>query len=93
MFNKRFEMDASKLGVSCCQRCRHFTLMGRRGGTCGQLNVTVRGNWSACPLAAPVFTDPVSAVVQPPMAMWPQGIILNHLDFELSESECLQESA
>lgn len=93
MFYKRFEMDASQLGVSCCQRCRHFTLAGRRGGTCGQLNVTVRGNWSACSLAAPVFMEPASAVVQPQMTVWPQGIVLHHPDFEPLESECLQESA
>lgn len=93
MFVRRFEMDASQLGVSCCQRCRHFTLAGRRGGHCGQLNVSVRGAWSACPLAAPVFVEPISAVPQPPMAVWPQGIILNHPDFELQESDCLQESA
>ncbi len=86
-------MDASQLGVSCCQRCRHFTLAGRRGGHCGQLNVTVKGNWSACSLAAPVFVEPMSTVTKSKIAVWPQGIVLNHPDFEQLESDYLQETA
>ncbi len=86
-------MDASPLGVSCCQRCRHFTLAGRRGGHCGQLNVSVRGNWSACPLATPVFMEPMSSVPQQSIAIWPQNLVFNHPDFESLETDCLQESA
>ncbi|MEM1278837.1 MAG: hypothetical protein AAF827_01215 [Cyanobacteria bacterium P01_D01_bin.6] len=91
-------MDASRLGVSCCQRCRYFTLAGRRGGHCGQLNVSVRGNWSACSLAAPVFVesvdvDPMNTETKPQLAVWPQGVVLNHPDFEQLDSDYLQESA
>ena len=86
-------MDASQLGVSCCQRCRHFTLAGRRGGHCGQLNVSVRGNWSACPLAAPVFIESMNSVTPQQITVLPQGVVLNHPDFEPLESDCLQESA
>ena len=93
MFLDGFEMDASQLGVSCCQRCRYFTLAGRRGGHCGQLNVSVRGNWSACSLAAPVFVEPMSTVTQQQIAVLPQGLVLNHPGFEQLESDYLQESA
>lgn len=93
MFMDNFEMDASELGVSCCQRCRHFTLAGRRGGHCGQLNVSVRGNWSACSLAAPVFMESISTVTQSKIAVLSQGLVLNHPGFEQLESDCLQESA
>jgi len=92
-------MDASQSGVSCCQRCHHFTLAGRRGGHCGQLNVTVKGTWSACSLAMPVFMEPIRAVAQPQVAVWAQGIVLNHPEFEHHpeleplESDYLQESA
>ena len=57
-------MDATKFGISCCQRCRHYSLEGRRGGHCDQLNVSVQGRWSPCPLASPVFTESISAVTQ-----------------------------
>ncbi|MEM6521720.1 MAG: hypothetical protein AAF722_20590 [Cyanobacteria bacterium P01_C01_bin.70] len=86
-------MDDSQLGVSCCQRCRHFTLAGRRGGHCDQLNVLVRGSWSACSLAAPVFVEPMSTVTQPQLAVWPQGIVLSRPDIERLEHDYAQEIA
>lgn len=86
-------MDASQLGVSCCQRCRHFTLAGRRGGHCGQLNVLVRGNWSACSLATPVFVESMDTVTQPQLAVWPQGIVLNQPDIEQLEANYAKEIA
>ncbi len=41
--------------ASACRHCRHYVPEGRRGGTCGQLNVLVQGGWKACSLALPVF--------------------------------------
>ena len=38
-----------------CRLCRNFTPEGRRGGTCQQLGVPVRGSWKACSLAIPAF--------------------------------------
>lgn len=84
-------MDATQLEVSCCQRCRYFTLAGRRGGHCGQLNVSVRGSWAPCPLADPVFTEPIDVITQPQVAIWPQGIVLNHAGLEHLASEFAQE--
>ncbi|MEM6836212.1 MAG: hypothetical protein AAF609_05095 [Cyanobacteria bacterium P01_C01_bin.120] len=86
-------MDDSQLGVSRCQRCRHFVLAGRRGGHCEQLNVLVRGNWSACSLATPVFVEPMSMIAQPQLAVWPQGIVLSPPDYEQVERDYAQELA
>jgi hypothetical protein len=52
-------MDATPLDISCCQRCRYYTLEGRRGGHCSQLNVPVQGSWQPCSLGAPVFLQPL----------------------------------
>ena len=87
-------MDANQLDVSCCQRCRHFTLAGRRGGHCGQLNVPVQGSWSACSLANPVFlVESVSTVTQPQMAAWPAGLKVSTHDFDPAEPNHLVEAA
>lgn len=86
-------MDANRFGVSCCQRCRHFTLEGRRGGHCGQLNVPVQGRWSACSLANPVFLEPMSTVTQPQVAVWPEGLRLAYSEQPSVESDAFAESA
>ncbi len=88
-------MDANRLSISCCQRCRHFTLEGRRGGHCGQLNVTVQGGWSACSLAAPVFFEPVSWIAQNSIATCPDPLKLARRECDVIEIEdrCLAESA
>jgi len=88
-------MDVNRFGVSCCQRCRHFTLEGRRGGHCGQLNVPVQGRWSACSLANPVFLEPMSTVTQPQI-VWPEGLRLTYHDLASVapiEPDSLVESA
>jgi hypothetical protein len=79
-------MDANRFSISCCQRCRHFTHEGRRGGHCGQLNVPVQGGWSACSLANPVFLEPMSTVTQISVAAWPEGLRLAHRELESVES-------
>ncbi|MBE7381376.1 MAG: hypothetical protein F6J95_008195 [Leptolyngbya sp. SIO1E4] len=82
-------MDATQFGISCCQRCRYYTLEGRRGGHCGQLNVPVQGKWSACSLAAPVFMESMSTVTQLPV--WSEGLVLPHREVAIAESACLAE--
>lgn len=88
-------MDANRLSISCCQRCRHFTLEGRRGGHCGQLNATVQGGWSACSLAAPVFFESISVVTQCTVPVWSEPLTLAHDELEAlgGESAYLAESA
>lgn len=88
-------MDANRLSISCCQRCRHFTLEGRRGGHCGQLNVTVQGRWSACSLATPVFFEPISVVTQRTAPAWSEPLTLAHYELEAvgGKSAYLAESA
>lgn len=67
-------MDATQLGISCCQRCRHYTPEGRRGGHCSQLNVQVRGKWEACSLGAPVFLQALPNLEAIPL--WREDLIL-----------------
>lgn len=94
-------MVATQFDVSCCQRCRHFTFEGRRGGHCDQLNVLVQGRWSACSLANPVFVEPISRVTTPEVshsvAVWPEKLVLKHRRLNMVEdiavSEPLVESA
>jgi hypothetical protein len=89
-------METTQFGVSCCQRCRHFTLEGRRGGHCDQLNVPVQGRWSACPLAHPVFMGPMSTVTHSEVAHWPDVLVLPRREkvmAEIVDGDCLAESA
>nr|WP_290223289.1 hypothetical protein [Trichocoleus desertorum] len=48
-------MRTINLETSACRHCRYYTPEGRRGGSCQQLNVPVRGAWKACSLAIPPF--------------------------------------
>lgn len=48
-------MRATNHLPSVCRYCRHYDPQGRRGGTCQQLNVPVRGSWQACSLASAPF--------------------------------------
>jgi len=41
--------------LSTCRCCTHYQPEGRRGGTCSQLGVPVKGCWQACSLAARPF--------------------------------------
>lgn len=48
-------MRTISLETLACRHCRYYTPEGRRGGSCQQLNVPVRGAWKACSLAIPPF--------------------------------------
>lgn len=80
-------MDANQFGISCCQRCRFYTLEGRRGGHCGQLDVPVQGKWSACSLAAPVFMESIHSVTHFPG--WSNTLVSTHRDAVIAEEDCL----
>lgn len=41
--------------VSVCRHCQNYSLEGRRGGHCTQLDGLVQGGWKACSLAIPPF--------------------------------------
>jgi hypothetical protein len=49
------QMKAMNASTSVCRLCKYFQPEGRRGGFCQQLGASVRGAWSACPLAIPPF--------------------------------------
>lgn len=51
-------MSSGSYLASVCRNCRFYTIEGRRGGYCHQLNVQVHGAWKACPLAMPPFAPP-----------------------------------
>jgi hypothetical protein len=48
-------MRNKKSLTSACRYCRYYKPEGRRGGTCQQLAVPVKSNWTACSLALPPF--------------------------------------
>jgi hypothetical protein len=48
-------MKTETFGTSTCRCCHHYKPEGRRGGTCQQLGVPVRGCWKACSLGMPAF--------------------------------------
>lgn len=48
-------MNSHKGSNLSCRFCQNYEVEGRRGGLCHLLNVSVRGNWQACPLAMPSF--------------------------------------
>jgi hypothetical protein len=80
-------MNAIQFGTSCCQRCRYYTLEGRRGGTCSQLNVPVQGKWKACSLATPVFLDSISTLGSLPA--WPEDLVIMAQHSEMEEKDAL----
>lgn len=80
-------MDATQFGISCCQRCRHYTPEGRRGGSCSQLAVPVQGKWKACSLAAPVFLDSISTMGSLPL--WPEDLVIMAQHSEMEERDAL----
>lgn len=43
--------------TSACRYCRFYRPEGMHGGTCQQLNVSVRSNWKACQLGLPAFAN------------------------------------
>lgn len=67
---------------------------GRRGGTCHQLNVPVRGNWKACQLMIPTFTptwDEVSYVSQATLHFSPRPVTVDLQEFPPRISTVLLE--
>lgn len=38
-----------------CRYCQYYKPLGRRGGACEMLNVSVQGAWKGCHLAMPLF--------------------------------------
>ncbi|MEM9004235.1 MAG: hypothetical protein AAGE59_12025 [Cyanobacteria bacterium P01_F01_bin.86] len=80
-------MSSNQFGISCCQRCRFYTLEGRRGGHCSQLDVPVQGKWSACSLAAPVFIESIQSVTRLPL--WSDTLVMAHRDAVVTESDYL----
>lgn len=48
-------MKTTNFITSACRACRFYRPEGRRGGSCQQLGVPVRGSWKACSLAIPPF--------------------------------------
>lgn len=77
-------MNVCQSGVSSCQRCRFYTLEGRRGGYCSQLGVPVQAKWSACALAVPFFVDALTPVAKLPV--WSQEVDVTSPEPSLSES-------
>jgi hypothetical protein len=43
--------------TSACRYCRFYRPEGLHGGTCQQLNVSVRSDWKACQLGLPAFAN------------------------------------
>ncbi|AFY74991.1 hypothetical protein Syn7502_03093 [Synechococcus sp. PCC 7502] len=50
-------LNSHNLGISACRFCTHYTPEGRRGGNCSMLAASVSGDWQACSLSAPFFTN------------------------------------
>jgi hypothetical protein len=50
-------MQTLNLVISSCRHCHHYSLEGRRGGQCQQLDVPVQGSWKSCQLAIPPFSS------------------------------------
>lgn len=48
-------MTAFNPPVSACRYCQHYKPMGRRGGACEMLSVSVQAGWKGCQLAVPTF--------------------------------------
>ncbi len=54
-------MNYHNCATLSCRFCQNYEVEGRRGGLCHLLNVSVQGNWQACPLAIRSFvTEPIS---------------------------------
>jgi hypothetical protein len=43
--------------TSACRYCRFYRPEGMHGGTCQQLNVSVRSDWKSCQLGLPAFAN------------------------------------
>ncbi|MBD2180161.1 hypothetical protein H6S82_27370 [Planktothrix sp. FACHB-1355] len=41
--------------VSVCKYCQYYKPLGRRGGSCEMLGVSVQGGWKGCHLGIPQF--------------------------------------
>ncbi|MGD2183517.1 hypothetical protein [Lusitaniella coriacea] len=50
-------MKIEDFSASNCRCCNYYKPEGRRGGTCSQLGVPVRGCWKTCCLGVPAFAS------------------------------------
>ena len=41
--------------VSACKYCKYYNPIGRRGGSCEMLGVSVQGAWKGCHIGTPLF--------------------------------------
>ena len=64
-------MRKTQSDVTACRFCKHYNPEGRRGGSCGMLNVTVEAEWHSCNLA-----------VSPFISIWDQGEVLSRVGQE-----------
>ncbi|WP_354634625.1 hypothetical protein [Planktothricoides raciborskii] len=55
-------MNYNNYSTLSCRFCQHYEVEGRRGGICHLLNVSVQGNWQACPLAIRSFVTELIAI-------------------------------
>lgn len=67
-------MRSANLETSACRHCRYYTPVGRRGGSCQQLNVPVKGMWKSCSLAIPPFVPSWEHLEE--MMSWPEEILI-----------------
>lgn len=49
--------NPKNLEIPACRFCQHYTSAGRRGGTCSILQSEVSGDWQACSVALPLFSQ------------------------------------
>lgn len=66
-------MKTPNCPASACRHCRFYQPVGRRGGHCQQLDVPVRGGWTACSLALPPFAPSWEALEE--LRLWHQEMV------------------
>lgn len=49
-------MEALNPPVSACRYCQFYRPIGRRGGSCQMLGVSVQGGWKGCHLGITAFS-------------------------------------
>ncbi|WP_081599258.1 hypothetical protein [Prochlorothrix hollandica] len=77
-------MNSHSSLTSACRYCRFYTPEGRRGGRCERLDVGVLGQWQACTLAMPPFSESWSSL-KPLSSLQPLTPSLKPLAYPLME--------
>lgn len=54
-FKRNLVMKTLNPPVSACKYCKYYKPIGRRGGSCEMLGVSVRAAWKGCHLGTPQF--------------------------------------